>query len=64
MKEYLTVMEVAELLQVTPSTIYQWSRERQLRVKRVNRKLFIDEDSLEAFIRRNRQYRDKFYSKP
>lgn len=52
MPKYLTSADVAEMLQVTPETVWNWIRAGKLRAIKVGRGWRIAEDDLKAFLSR------------
>jgi excisionase family DNA binding protein len=47
----LCVAEVAEMLCIRPTTVYQWSYERRLRTVKLGRSLRFRQSDVETFIR-------------
>jgi excisionase family DNA binding protein len=52
-KPYLTVKEAADFARVAPSTIRLYIRKRQLRARKVGRRVIVAKGELEAFLGQN-----------
>jgi excisionase family DNA binding protein len=63
-EKIMSVQEVAQLLQLTPSSVYTLAKRKKIVSFLNGRKRFIRESALEMFLRRNRKHSVKFYSKP
>ncbi len=50
MQKYLTTSDVAEMLQVTPETVWNWIRAGKLRAIKIGRGWRITEEDLKAFL--------------
>jgi len=55
--EYLTVPQIAQMLQVKPSTVYSWIRSGDLPCERAGRLIRITPAQLELFFRRPKKKR-------
>jgi len=52
-KPYLTVREAADFARIAPSTVRLYIRKRQLKARKVGRRVIIARVELEAFLSRN-----------